>query len=805
MAVADTDVNIFDDTENSGNNGGGGGGGITEIESETLEVSKSGNKAYVDVDIYSSDGSVDVQLDTSSPDHPYWDLKVDIPPTPDLVTEEEDGLARALDKEIHDHSYANVAHRTISEAADDANRNLSNQDSQYSPQYGQIEQWLDTKMKFRTHRYETIPSWNLPISAAWDSAVFDKKHGTFVVLDKAADSIAYGQLWVAVRTLGTSWEVKKPGLASENWRCIACSDVGVIIALSGNSSSEIAISTDGGYEWKLSTLPSAQYWTTVKSKGEFFYFTSWDHVLAAVMNIDGSGISYTEKINRISGESMVYDSYFENFTYSFGNIAYTMYRISSFSGDRRIVYATNGSTSVCCTFTEVAYDRISNRIHRNGSILINNAPYDSFLVAYSSFINGAKVGVCGSHDNPSQFYVLSETDYSIDGNSTMGIDLFIYGDYSNVNGYYYVCYDTVTNITHIYDRSATLFGDPSEKGEDHQFEGKFMNAMMIEGNILLFDGSRYGVDEHKGSNAILVNVRTWEIVDVNNYWREVFLLDTGKRGLLYSDGGGFEGVGTEEDYMKIEDVEDDYTQHVLKTVHSDRITEYANYPLYQVGSQTYDRVYCNVSIPNMINGETLVYSDEECTVNVGVVMDHSYNLHNPNNVLVRIDNRNEVYDFSSDKTPKALATTKAILDLKQEVDNMANFGIQSKSVSVSQNGVTTISADSGKLMNEVSVDVNVPSFSFGTKVYKSTDGGTSWTQQTNITWNSSLYRFEINVSNQPNDIVCVTADGNPPAADYTNVVLFYTCMYLSAGGSFTTVVGCAFTDGTNYAPIWLTV
>ncbi len=103
------------------------------------------------------------------------------------------------------------------------------------------------------------------------------------------------------------------------------------------------------------------------------------------------------------------------------------------------------------------------------------------------------------------------------------------------------------------------------------------------------------------------------------------------------------------------------------------------------------------------------------------------------------------------------------------------------------------------------MDVNVPSYSFGTKVYKSTNGGTSWTQQTNITWNSSLYRFEINVNNQPNDIVCVTADGNPPAADYTNVVLFYTCMYLSAGGSFTTVVGCAFTDGTNYAPIWITV
>lgn len=765
MAVADTDVNIFDDTENSGNNGGGGGGGITEIESETLEVSKSGNKVNVNVDVYSSDGSVDVQLDTSDPNYPYWDLKVDIPPTPDLVTEEKDGLARALDKEIHDHSYANVAHRTPSSTAEDANEQLSSIDEQYSPKYGQMEQWLDPEMKLRTSRYETIPEWNLPISAEWSGACFDKVHGTFVVLDKAANGTAYGQLWVAVRQFGSNWDVIKPGLADESWRHIACSDNGVIIALSGNSSREIAISYDGGYTWKLSTLPSSQYWETVKARGDFFYFTSLNQII--VTNSDASTV--VKSINRISGETEIYDSCFGNIEDENGYIIYAMFRLSLISGSRKILYEHSDNVQIKCTFISPSYDRIAQTIHPSN--LINGIAYGSLVVAYSSFLRSSVVGVCGIGENPSDDGVLSEIDYSIDGHLTIGVDLFTYGDRENVNGYYYVCYDTITNITHIYDRRSTLFVDSSEKGEDHQFEGKFMNALMIEGNVLLFDGARVIADEHKGSNAILVNINTWEIVDINEQWKEVFTLQNDKQGLLANFGEGFDGVGIEKDYMKMEKVGDDPTPYVLETVHSDRTTEYANYPMYSIGGQSYDIVYCNVAISNMINNETQVYADEECTTVVGIVVSHGDNIHNPNNVTVLINGVNEVYDFSADKTPKALATTKAILDLKQEVENMANFGIQSKSISISQNGTITITPDDGKLLSEVEVNVDVQGGGdVGNAVYYRNNQSNPWISVA-VTWSTDHY--VATPATSPGFSVAITKDGNEPAADLSNIVSMF--------------------------------
>ena len=50
MAVADTDVNIFDDTENSGNGGGGGGTNLNIISSRnTIEVEREGNTVDLNV------------------------------------------------------------------------------------------------------------------------------------------------------------------------------------------------------------------------------------------------------------------------------------------------------------------------------------------------------------------------------------------------------------------------------------------------------------------------------------------------------------------------------------------------------------------------------------------------------------------------------------------------------------------------------------------------------------------------------------------------------------------------------------
>lgn len=130
---------------------------------------------------------------------------------------------------------------------------------------------------------------------------------------------------------------------------------------------------------------------------------------------------------------------------------------------------------------------------------------------------------------------------------------------------------------------------------------------------------------------------------------------------------------------------------------------------------------------------------------------------------------------------------------------------QSKSVTINSNGLTTITPDSGKTLDSVNVTTLVSGNPIvGNSVWFLASGGSTFSQITGITWNSNGY-FEKTVDNMPGDGVFVTIDGNQPNADLSNVAIYYSCVRLSAGGSFTTIIACGFTDGTHTGPIYLTV
>lgn len=130
---------------------------------------------------------------------------------------------------------------------------------------------------------------------------------------------------------------------------------------------------------------------------------------------------------------------------------------------------------------------------------------------------------------------------------------------------------------------------------------------------------------------------------------------------------------------------------------------------------------------------------------------------------------------------------------------------QSKSVTINSNGLTTITPDSGKTLDSVNVTTLVSGNPIvGNSVWFLRNNSSTFSQITGITWNSNGY-FEKTVDNMPNDAVFVTIDGNQPNADLSNVAIYYSCVRLSAGGSFTIIIACGFTDGTHTGPIYLTV
>ncbi len=129
---------------------------------------------------------------------------------------------------------------------------------------------------------------------------------------------------------------------------------------------------------------------------------------------------------------------------------------------------------------------------------------------------------------------------------------------------------------------------------------------------------------------------------------------------------------------------------------------------------------------------------------------------------------------------------------------------QTKSVTISSNGTTTITPDSGKTLSGVTVTSIVPQMLIGTSVWFLRANTQTPTQVTGISWNSAGY-FEKIVNNSPGDGVFVTTDGQPPAADLSNICLYYSCLQLSAGGSFVSLMACLYTDGTHTGPIYLTV
>lgn len=711
------------------NGGGGGGSGQkTTIVSpdESIKVVENENDTEVSVDWSKA------PIDTEDPfAHVVKDAD-GIHLSFDLVTETRNGIARAFDKKLLDHSFANTANMVEVTSAQEASYFLNENDEQYEAENGQIIGWQDQNGKKHLSRYTKIGGWDLPRTACWGKGVFDEKHGTLVVIQRrSSTSDDRGPFNVAVRNLYGNWRYVEGNISGDQeiWEWLEYGN-GYVVALSGNRSMEVAVSEDGGYTFEKRILPGDLYWRKIR----------YNERLSSFFIIARNAVYYTY-------DFLDYYLLTDDDTYSYYDCVFdydtAMFCILARNDSN--VYLLRGTNhtleqSPAYTITQnVSVTQMSE--HAGKCILFNgdsvqNQPELLFEDIWTTPSLYAQINTSGG---------------------TKVSDIFIYEE----NGTVY--YDTMSYNTSYYSSAVTKYSWAVSfvKTVNLNNYGVMSRVFRFKDRLFIYGGD-WNNHPSSSSFAVAFELTTLNKINDEAYWEELPQIPEDTRGLIGIEDKEVYEVGVQSPYLELK-------ERTLKANASDRYTDYANYRLERVTPTETYVVWCNVELSNMVDGSTKVYEDESCTTEVGIVKQHNYNPNNPNDVEITIDGTDYVYAYIDSKTPVSLATTKAVVD---GLTNMATW-----------------------IANNIYSGV-------GNAIWKSTDLGTTWAAVGGVTYTAGQ-GFLVTIYNTVNDMVVVTNDGQQPAVDRSNWVIYYQCVQMS--GSFTTYLGCRYTDGNHTDALVLVV
>ena len=682
---------------------------------ESVGVNRTGDTFDLSVSkttVSSEDGTVKIIRDDNN-----YDLSVQ------LVTEERDGLARAFDKKIHDHSFANVAYMGQAQKAGDAVEDyLMSEDEQYVPEYGQIVGWEDQEGRLRLSRMNS-PSLRLPLSSYWVDGVYDEQHETVCVVSSGDPSAnGYdGDFCVAVRKMTTGWKVVRV-VSHEKWMSV-CYGNGYLIVTSGNESREFMYSTDGGYSWTQSANLTLSHWLRAKYNPAdgYFYFIASERVVKS-QDLQ----TFTQVYLSPSGSTLNDICFVGN---SLGYMTYINGECS-FKVGNTVAWHTTNFRMIECDYVNgylvcwneysiwITKDYPNDRNLRFHDVLYSVGQYYEDVKAIAT-TGGINVFLSGSDANSTSERIVRKIE--------------VVGE--NVTVDTRKTYPTDTNTTHLF-----------------MCENEGESALFLFGGASFMAGTPFGAKKSDWAKMLKTDLSEFPPLS----WEEIPVLDDKADGLLCANNGEFAECDVEKPYIK-------YANGNLSVNHSDRFTEYANYRL--VEKTTSDNaavLWCIPDLSEIVDNSTYVYDDEECTNSVGIITNHSYNPNNPNDVEVMVDGVTYTYEFQASKTPISLATTAALIAAVEELK---------KKVSVAET------------------------------IWYIHNGVPSKVQ--NITYNSNTGFFERTISNNVNDQIVAVIDDQYPAADYSNMLILYTCVQVS--GSFTTNIACMYTDGNITAPLIMTV
>lgn len=606
--------------EHNGGNGGGGGGQKTTIVSpdESIKVVENENDTEVSVDwskapIEAEDPFAHVEKDADGIHLSF-----------DLVTETQNGIARAFDKKILDHSFANTAYMgSATKASEAIETHVLSEDPQYIPEYGQILGWQDANGKLRLSRM-SVPSWGLPLESWWIDGCYDSVHGTLCIAtsgDPSANGYD-GDFCIAVRRFNTGWKIVR-SVNHEKWNSV-CYGNGLIVITTGNASNEFVWSSDGGYTWTSSSSLGSGHWKRARynETNGYFYFIASERIIRT-KDLQTFSTYFTAPAGAEICDITWTDDNDPCYLYYMGGETY-------FSIGLQTIWHTPNFRAEKCIYkngylvTWYESSLFVDRDHPNDNIRFQNVWY---TMQAGGGIEGVDV-------------------FATSG----GVDVFIsstamYSNYQRAVRKVQIVGDSVV------ENDTATFGD--ENSATHlltcDYEGE--TCFYLFGGSSFMPTTPYGAKKSRWGNLIKYDLSELP----PQAWEEIPVLDEKADGLLCAINGEFTEVEVEKDYIK-------YTAGHLTANHSDRYTEYANYRLIEKTTGDNPNIlWCVAELSAIVDGSTYVYDDEECTNSVGIITRSSYNPNNPNDVEVQIDGVTSIYDFQTSKIPVSLATTKAII------------------------------------------------------------------------------------------------------------------------------------------------
>lgn len=724
----------------------------TEVTSEdgSILVNKGGRKFDLSATtkVTSEDGSVQVTKTGNTYD-------VSVP----LATEEQDGRLSKSGKYQIDHSQLIETDEMV-DKANTAASILMTHDLEYYPTEGQMMTWRDLNGKLHLSRYEPNTAKNngfLPSN--WRTAVWDDIAESIIVESKSGDNTnpASGKFRVSQSfNGGWTWtpylDEESP---NENWG-IGCAYNGTAVFISRNLSREVEFSTDGGVTWTRSNLPSLERWNSVwvDEQGRFVFHCEANKVYAT--SDFGSYTNVTADYpTGVRCYFLPNDPTRYPYTGKTSNWM-CMVRKSIFGMESNVLMVkTSSGWQNYYTFGS------GPAVTRHFPIKIQVEASDGTVTKeYADlFVNDEGMG------NSPILYINGNWEYQLFGDDG---DWWVFPVMvSNKDSKVY-CVASMGNS--IYDVAgnkpnggSTLLLNKTKEIIRGTEAVNFIPYGHDTDSIFTFGGVKHSDAGYRMSsfNLFLTIDGKSVLATPPDFWREIPLLDENKTGLVYQEGNDAKTLGL-GNYLEKRTTE---IGEEIGTIHSDRTTKYENYQMRNSNG------VCWVQVPvaSMVNNSTKVYSDEACTDEIGVVTNHNYNLHNPYDVEVSIDGVTMVFVIDESKYPYSLATTRALID-----------------------GLTNIVQ---WIANNITNGV-------GNAVWESTDGAQTWTQFTNISYMAGN-GFYATIPNNLNDYIVVTNNGQQPAVDRTNWVIFYTCVQVS--GTFTTYIGCRFTDGQKTDALVLSV
>ena len=591
----------------------------TETEDETVfdlsvELSNETNVA-------SQDGSVEVVESIQPSGTKNFDLSiseyvseqiVNKQDKLDLVTEEEDGIARALDKKLLDKSFLNsvaIGEGEQYASAEDASAALIEASKgYYYPTTGSTMHWLNTNDNLILSRFyrEVGISGTDKTPYRWIGAAY--MNGIYVLSAQSDNDTGVGnKLVIATSSNGKSWTVTPSQTAYETFRAVEAGG-NYFAVLTGNSSREYYYSSDGT-TWTQSSNLADIYWYKLKYLNGYWVAIGRNSLNSAVWQFS----VFENDLNNSPINHSV------NFIDSF-NIS----DITYFSG--KYFCAKSGGVAVVDSTT---FDM---------SLITLTNSYNHIDIVNDMIILSTSNAIAVSSDGINFF------EYDLPFVATTQII------YSNEN-YFIGC--ASDNAIYYSEDFTTWNSCVMPSGETTETSWNFLinagsNLLMLSGPQSLF------VNGNKSDTSWLINPVNYYIENLGE-WVDIPILDSSINGLLSVKNRNYEVLQI-SDYLAL-------ANNVLSTVNFNRYTLYENYPATALNAEAENQtVWINVSLSEIIDNTTLAYSDEACTQSIGTITAHSYNPNNTNEITISVSGMSYVYLFVSTKYPQGLATMQALID-----------------------------------------------------------------------------------------------------------------------------------------------